>query len=97
METPKPFICAVSELRFYAELPPGFRLATMDDVKKGRLVHNTPYLALGLDGRYYCKRIHYTVPRGLIPFVEQRRVYIYTGRTLTADSQSTKTLKRDIK
>jgi hypothetical protein len=97
MDIPKPFTCAVSELSFYLDVPPGFRLATMDDIRKGRLSHNTPYLGLGLDGRYYCKRIYYTIPSGLIPFVEQRRVYIYTGSTRTGDSQRVKTPKTHTK
>lgn len=82
----EPITCPKSGIQYYKDLPAGFRLATMDDVKRGRLKHNTAYLGKGIDGLFYCKRIRNTVPAGLLTFVESRRVYIWSGKSHTGDS-----------
>lgn len=87
MNIPEPTTCPVSGVQYYEQPPEGFSLATMDDVKRGRLKHNTAYLGKGLDGLFYCKRIRNVVPSGLLTFVESRRVYIWTGKSCTGDSQ----------
>lgn len=86
MNIPEPITCPISGVQYYEQPPGGFRLATMDDVKRGRLKHNTAYLGKGIDGRYYCKRIRNTVPAGLLTFVESHRVYIWSGKSHTGDS-----------
>ena len=83
---PNPEVCKISGLKYFSEVPEGFRLATMGDIRKNRFRNNTAYLAKGLDGRFYCKRINYIIPDGLIPFVESHRVYIWTGGSRTGDS-----------
>ena len=82
-----PEVCKISGLQYFSEIPNGFRLATMKDIRKGHFRNGTAYLGKGLDGRYYCKRIRYTVPDGLIPFVESHRVYLWVGGKRTGDSQ----------
>ncbi len=84
---PNPETCKVTGLKYFSEIPEGFRLATMQDVRNNHFRNNTPYLGKGLDGRYYCKRISGVVPQGLIPFVESHRVYIWSGSSRTGDSQ----------
>ena len=84
---PNPEVCKISGLKYFREVPEGFRLATMEDVRKNHFKNKTAYLAEGIDGRFYCRRIRYTVPDGLIPFLETHRVYIWVGGSCRGDSR----------
>lgn len=66
--------------KYYKQLPPGFRLATIDDFfdAKKNFILNKPFLATSaIDGNYQCYRTKRIKSFEWIkPLIDEKRVYV---------------------